>query len=63
MIECIHVKNIKTKITVNVNIFIIVLMNYLFLGWLFFSFPLSKMYKLDVKNTKPDSLNKFDKVI
>lgn len=63
MIECIHVKNIKTKITVNVNIFIIVLMNYLFLGWLFFSFTLSKMYKLDVKNTKPDSLNKFDKVI
>lgn len=27
MIECIHVKNIKTKITVNVNIFIVVLMN------------------------------------
>lgn len=26
MIECIHVKNIKTKITVNVNIFIVALM-------------------------------------
>lgn len=36
MIECIHGKNIKTKITVNVNIFIVVLMNCVspWVGWL-----------------------------
>lgn len=67
MIECIHVKNIKTKITVNVNIFIVVLMNCIS-PWvgrfvLFFTLTLSKICKLDVKNTKPESLNRFDKVI
>lgn len=54
-------ENIKTKITVNVNIFIIVLMNCIS-PWVFLFFNLSKMYKLNVKNTEPDSLNKFDKV-
>jgi len=62
MIERINVKNIKTKITVNVNIFIIVLMNCVS-PWVFFSFTLSKMYKLGVKNMKLDSFNQFDKVI
>lgn len=38
MIECIRVKNIKTKITVNVNIFIVVLMNCIspWVGWFCF---------------------------
>lgn len=54
----VYMWNIKTKITVNVNIFIIVLMNCVSP-----SFTLSKMYKLDVKNTKLSSLNKFNKVI
>lgn len=63
MIECIHVKNIKTKITVNVNIFIVVLMNCISPLVVFFFFTLSKICKLDVKNTKPESLNRFDKVI
>lgn len=67
MIECIHVKNIKTKITVNVNIFIVVLMNCIspWVGWFFFFFffTLSKICKLHVKNTKLESLNRFDKVI
>lgn len=40
MIECIRVKNIKTKITVNVNIFIVVLMNCIspWVGWFCFVF-------------------------
>lgn len=66
MIECIRVKNIKTKITVNVNIFIVVLMNCIspWVGWFCFGFFfLSKLCKLDVKNTKAESLNRFDKVI
>lgn len=67
MIECIHVKNIKTKITVNVNIFIVVLMNCIspWVGcffW-FFTFTLIKICKLDVKNTKPEWFFRFDKVI
>lgn len=49
MIECIHVKNIKTKITVNVNIFRIVLVKSILILGGFFLFSLSKMYNLDVK--------------
>lgn len=51
MIECIHVKNIKTKITVNVNIFIIVLMNCI-ISWLFFFFHSEQNVQVRCKEYK-----------